>query len=416
MQLKTFFLADDENTPIFLPLIFNFLLNIAGFGLFLPALGLSFSTNPLPFSSNSTGFSFLFFVAEFIALFGLGQFVGLVLIKKFLPSRSIRALILSTTIVSFLGYVMISGAFFSQKWSFLLLGRFLTGLGAGNTKLCLRLSWDLHPEKSHPHLLSYLMGISAISFLIGPWFGMKLLNPDWLGWSTPSTFFAFFYALNLLFLFVRLPHTKSLREKASPIKEVLMELLTLLAFFRCQKLFWLFILFLGGWVTFLISFPALVLQKWQVDWSSLCDLYAYFAASWLLGTLFIFPELKGKISSSLLVNLGLWVLASSVLLCFLVPYLYWYWLLIPLCSIAASFLWSYIGEIGNFGFFKEVEGRILWIFLLIFSLVLLLIPITTGWLLQFNVIYPLIFSNLQFLLLALVGSTILKQIKKPPLG
>lgn len=413
MQQKAFLEADKENRQLILPLICNFLLNLAGFGLFLPIIGLSNSSNAFPVPLAFGGAWEIFLLAELIALFGLGQLFGFVLLKKIAENWGVRTLLLATTLVSFIGYVMLFGAFYSLQSGTLFLGRFLTGLGACNTELCLKLAWNQHHEKNRPHLLPYLMGIAAFGFLIGPWFGVKLLNSDWLGWCTPSGLFSVFYAVNLFFIAMYTPKFQGSKGRISPLKEVLQDLLTLLVLFRCHKLCWSFFLFLGGWVALLVSFPCWIFKNWQVDWYALSDLYAYFTVSWLLGSLFIFPELQGKISPLRLVQVALWILFLSVMGFYFVAHLYWYWLLIPIASFSGSFIWSYVAEIPEFGFSNAFKGRILRVFLLIFSLGITLIPILTACLIEVMGSYPFIFANLQFLLLALIARGVLREIKSP---
>ena len=395
MQLKAFLLLGEENRQLVQPLIFNFLLNVAGFGLFLPAVSLFFSNNPLALEWGNV--SYWTSMALFLSIFGLGHFVGLFLIQHFETQWGNRALILATTLVSFLGYLMLLGGGVSVQPIVLFLGRFLTGVGASNTKLCLRLALDQHPEKSHPHLIPFLMGIAAVSFLASPWVGSKLANPDWLGWCTPPAVFAVLTALNLFFLSLYLPFSKGNQKKASKLKEVLKELMTLLVLFRFTKFFWLSFLFLGGWIGLLISFGVWIGQKWQLDSASITDVYAYFTICWLLGTLSFYPELKGKISSKSLAKSGLGLVVIAVLALYLVPHPYWYWLIIPLISISASFVWAHISETADFGIFKEIEGRILEIFLWFYSVGLILFPLVTVGLMTIEVLYSLIFANILFL-------------------
>ena len=407
MQLRAFLLLGEENRQLVQPLIFNFLLNIAGFGLFLAAVPLFFSNHSLPLVLGN--FSYWTAMALFLSIFGLGQLVGLFIIQKFETTWGNRALILATTVVSFLGYMMLLGGFFSFQPNVLFLGRFLTGVGASNTKLCLRLALDQHPEKSHPHFMPFLMGLGAVIFLASPWVGSKLANPDWLGWCTPPAAFVALTTINLFFLSLYLPLRKGTQKRASKLSVVFKELMTFLVLFRCFNFFWLSFLFLGGWIGLLVSFGVWIVQKWQLDSSSVTDVYAYFTISWLLGILGFYPELKGKISPQGLAKSGLWIVVVSVLALYLVPHLYWYWLIIPLISISASFVWSHMSETADFGIFKEIEGRILEIFLGFFSAGLILFPLVTVWLMTIEVMYSLIFANSLFVGSLLVATKVYRK-------
>jgi MFS family permease len=396
MDLRLLFLGKTEKPQMYLPLFFNFVLNTMGFGLFIPLIPILFIDPASGFFGRADLPEALLITGSFIGCFGLAQLLGVPMVRKGGELYGYRAVLLSTTLVSFLGYVLLTGAIYQKSVILFFLGRVLTGLGAANTKVSLIRSWDAHPQEAHTHLLNHLLGIGALSFFLGPLVGAKLMESSFLGWMTPTLFFAIFYAVNFLFLLLYTPKKKAKRGHRSFLIEILSEFLTLITLLRYHRLWAVFFIFLSAWILLFFSFPSFLLQNYGLGWSTVSDLFAYISVFWFLGVVFFGPELQGKISGAKLARWGLFLAAIGVLCIPFIEHLFWFWFLVPIIIVSASLVWSNVEQVGYFGFFKEIRQKVLSLVLTLFSLALTLAPILGGLIVGLRTTYGLYLVSLLF--------------------
>lgn len=88
-----------------------------------------------------------------------------------------------------------------QSLSWLFLGRIITGFCSGNFALAQSATADLTDVKHRSRAFWVLLSTGGLGFVIGPWIGGRLANPDWLSGSGAFIFAAIASLINFLVVF-----------------------------------------------------------------------------------------------------------------------------------------------------------------------------------------------------------------------
>lgn len=267
------------------------------------------------------------------AVYGVSQYLCGLWLEKVEGRR--KALLISSA-NAVVAFVCLGIGVQIQSWTLLFIGRIWTGAAAGGLRVAQSAAGDLAAPEQKGKAFGILSAAGALGFIIGPWIGGKLADPNWFFDSLPFYVSAglALVGLILLALFFRdVPQAKS----TSSLK------------MRIGPLLITFFLFTLGWGFFLFFSPTYFVQRFDLHPGLIGDFFAYMCIWWAL-SLFM---LRGRI-------LFLWGcgLACVGMIVFLLPDRLWPLLIIlPFLVGGAAIAWSSIaGRIATRTPAAELEG------------------------------------------------------------
>lgn len=388
----------------FLTVLFTYTLDLVGFSIVFPVLAplllntkLHFFTPDVVEAARTTVLGLLF------AAFGLSQFFGAPIAGVLADHYGRYKIFLVTIAVSIFGYALMAYGIYIQSLSWLFLGRIITGFCSGNFALAQSATADLTDPKHRSRAFGILLSTGGLGFVIGPWIGGRLANPDWLSGSGAFIFAAIASLINFLVVFFFYVETWKRKEsqKHKSLFAMFKDLKIVFHLKTIRILLITYLLFSIGWAFFLIFSPTFLVQKFSLGANNLGDIFAYMALIWFFVSMFLNKELSGKFSIRSLILFGTMIACIGVAL-FLFPKELWpYWFIIPVAITGGALAWVNLGSILSLKASDEMQGRVLGASGSMWSIGQIIGPIAAGPLAGWNMYGPLFVGSL-FILLSFI--------------
>ena len=340
----------------------------------------------------------------FLASFPLAQFLFSPILGDFADKAGRKKAFLVTIFLSIMGYFLSAWGIQFSHLSILFLGRFITGIAAGNMSICLASIVDLSPsEKVKSRYFSYGSIVAGSSFILGPFLGGKLsdssLNPlfspafpMWLG--------GFFSIINLIVLFFTFEETLKIKKyQFDPIKAVhnVQEIL------RTKKIKDLYIVYffsLFAWNTIFQFFPALMLEQFHSTNSSIGNAAALMGGLWILGTISISSIMELKIHMKTLLLTTLLLFCASCFLILLSKGFFYFLLTVGAMVFFAGAMWPVFTTAISNSSDPSIQGKTLGFSQSVQSLSMMLAPLLGGFFIEAHSTIPFIISAISGLIAA----------------
>ncbi len=347
----------------------------------------------------------------FLGAFPLAQFFFAPILGEYADRRGRRNVFIFTVLIEALGYAISAFGIQYNHLTLLFVGRFLTGLAAGNMSLCLATLVDLSSdEKTKLRYFSVGYALAGAMFVLGPFLGGKLSDPTiykYFSFAFPMWVGAALALLNLIvlfFLFREEPERKTRKhlDLISSVHNVKKAFGP-----HTHDLYVIYFFFLLAWNLLYQFLPALLVEKFRASSNTIGNLSALMGIIWIVGTLFITSLRHTHISRRALILFSLCLFALAT---FLLPFPKKISLFVIAAGIAVfcvGGMWPlFTGAISN-STHPEMQGKVLGVSQSIQSLSMALAPFLGGFFLQAHNKIPFMvatFSALVALFLLLVNS------------
>lgn len=388
----------------FLTVVLTYALDLIGFSIAFPVLAplllnpdLNFFASGTADTTKATVLGLLF------AAFGIAQFLGAPIAGVMADHYGRYKIFLWTIFLSAMGYVLMALGVYQQDLAFLFIGRVVSGLCSGNVSLAQSATADLTEPKHRSRAFGILLGIGGLGFVVGPWVGGKLANPDWLSGSGAFIFAAVAALINffmIIFFFVETFKRKEHHAKVnlwSSFKD-----LRIVFHHRVQRTILIAsLLFSVGWAFNLIFFPTFLVQKFSLGADKIGDIYAYQSLVWFFGSMFLNKELATKFNLKTLILWGTGIASIGVALCVTPQELWPYWIIIPVALTGGALAFVNFGALLSTNASDEMQGRVMGANGSMWSFGQILAPLIAGPLAGWNIYSPLLLGSL-FILTAFI--------------
>lgn len=276
-----------RKSPI-LPIFVTVFIDLVGVGIVIPVLAPLFlsPTSPLAHPGWTFGEQALL-IGLLAACYPFAQFFGAPYLGALSDRIGRKPVLLLSLAGTLVGYVFFALAI---KWGavwLLFLSRTLDGFTGGNTSTAQSAAADVSTKENKTRNFGMLDMAYGLGFILGPYIGGKLANPDVVSWFNPATPFWFAAALcflNIILVAVRFEET---------LKQTMPRPMTLLAGFynlraalkleNLRTIFIVVFLFMFGFNFYAQFFQVLLIQKFGYTETSIGEMFAY-VGLWLAFT------------------------------------------------------------------------------------------------------------------------------------
>lgn len=345
----------------------------------------------------------------FLASFPLAQFLFSPLLGDFADKHGRKKAFLLTIFLSIIGYFLSALGIQFTHLSILFLGRFITGLSAGNMSICLASIADLSSsEKAKSRYFSYGSILAGSAFILGPFVGGKLsdssLNPlfspafpMWIGFILSI--------INLIFLFFTFQETLRIKERHLDPLGAVHNLQEIVKTKGIKNLYIAYFFSLFAWNIIFQFFPALMVEAFNSTNSAIGDAGALMGVLWILGTLSITWIMHTKIplKKLLLITILLYTISCSLsLLPKEIPY---FLITVGTLVFFAGAMWPIFTTAISNSVDRSIQGKTLGFCQSVQSLSMMLAPLLGGFFIQAHSTIPFIISAVSALI---AGSFLIK--------
>jgi DHA1 family tetracycline resistance protein-like MFS transporter len=269
------------------------LLDFMGFTIsatILPDLFLNHAVTFLPQSMSTA--SRLAAVGVTLGLYPLGQFLSASILGELSDIWGRRSILLYTVAGTLIFSCCTALSIYFSSIMLLLISRFCLGLFAGNVSVAQATMMDISDFKHRAKNISLIQLSLGLAWVFGAPLGGLLIDKNlvaWFSYSTPFWLLSIMLLATLLILFVSFKET--LKEFRVPHRLSLFNgvRLTYQAFSTPQynKMFFIWMLFIGGWAMFLQFLPTFLLLNFNYSASTIGPMLAFMGGTFACTQIFI---------------------------------------------------------------------------------------------------------------------------------
>ncbi len=306
-------------------IFFTILLDMLGLGILIPVYPMLVASNSsfriIPATwSIAQGYIMLgwlmavFFIFQFLFTPVLGQ-----LSDKFGRKKVLIYSILGTAV----SYILFAYGLYTKNLPLLFISRTIDGISGGNISTANAVIGDVSlPE--HRARNFGLVGIAlGLGFILGPFFGGKLSDPNILSWFNPTTpfyFAAILSTINLLFVIIKMPETLTTRTtKRLNITKPFSNIKRAFLIPGMATVIVPIFLFNCGFALFTTFFGVVLAEKYIFTSSQIGDYFAYTGIMMVFAQGLLVRRLSGRVQNHQVLKVSLILTGISLVVYYFVP-------------------------------------------------------------------------------------------------
>lgn len=350
----------------------------------------------------------------FLMAFSLGQFLGAPLIGEYADKHGRKKALAISVFFTLIGLALSAYSMQINHLFFLFASRFITGVFASNTTLCLSCASDLSEnEGSKRKNFGYLSMIAGLAFILGAFAGGKLADktlnesfsvyiPFWI-----AAGFTFVNFLIVLFGFEE-THTPDPNIKFHFL-ESFHHIKIALQTEKIKRIYTIYFLFLFSWTILFQFMPVLTVEKFSFTSSDIGDLAVFMGCCWAIGSGYLNKRLVHRLDGMKILELCL--IGFSILCALIIfpKHLYALLVIIGSCVMLGGLAWPICTSIISNTAPKEMQGKVLGLSQSIQSLAMTLGPAIGGIAFQSSLDLPFLLAASMGFLAVILYHLVLKQ-------
>ena len=384
-------------------IFFTVFLDLLGLGIIipiLPALLLDPIGGILPitysFSARTLLYGFL------IASYPIAQFFGAPILGALADSKGRKKLLILSLIGTVAGYAVFIVGILTGNIFLLFLGRVLDGFTGGNISIAQSAIADISTEETKSRNFGLIGMAFGLGFIIGPYIGGKLSDPNvvsWFTYATPFYLSIFLAILNVLLVILNFPETLAKK------REIKVNVFTgfgniskAFSYKNLRVMFLVVFLLTVGFNFFTQFFQVFLYGKFKFTQSQVGNFFAYMGLWIAISQGAVLRPLSKKFKPAKILSVSIIILAVSFPFLLIPKERFWLYLIVPFIAIFQGLNQpngtAIISNLSD----KDKQGEILGINQSISSLAQAIPPIIAGFVTSINLDLPIWFAALSTLL------------------
>ncbi len=373
-------------------------LNWMSYGLVYPIFAVSiFNDNPIFLALTSTSLQG-FWLGVLIAACPMAQFFSAPAIGVLSDRMGRKPVLQISFLVIFLGYLLSAFGIWTHNFFILILGRIVTGVGAGNISAINASAADISASSAKARNFALIAMANGIGFTVGPFIGGKLSA---FGYEIPFIFAGLLTLLIFILTAFWFKETHDRKKTSTTMFSQLRHLVTKTVFQKFRVLFPAFFIFCFGWSYYWEFIPVTWIKNYGLNASQIGDFYAYGSAFYVLSSGLLIRPIVKRFQGPLLLLIAFAALGG----CFM-PLIHsqlrMYWLFIPLQQFLVALIFPVGTAIVSNAVSEDEQGEAVGGFQSLQSFAFAVTPFLGGAVLDFNYNVPLILSGAAMFLACLV--------------
>lgn len=320
-------MANFFKKPLFI-VIFTIFLDALGFGILIPIVPLLFADPHSNFyllpqgTALETGYMLLGLIT---AIFPMMQFFSTSILGQLSDKFGRKPILLYTLLLTFASYVLFAFAISIKNLPLLFFSRALAGISSGNISVSQAAIADLTEPKDRAKNFGLIGAAFGLGFIIGPFLGGKLSDPNVLSFFNPTVpfyFAAILSILNAVSVKNFYKETNQFLSKSPNIQwgRALSNILQAVQMKELRLLFGINFLFFSGFTFFVTFFNVFLLERFGFDQGDTGNFFSFIGLCIAFTQGFLIRKIAGKWSEQQIVRVtmiangvfvGLMYLATS---------------------------------------------------------------------------------------------------------
>ena len=320
--------------PIFLVVF----IDLIGVGIVIPILAPMFLDPHSPLFAVGTDLSVrTAMLGLLLALYPLAQFFGAPILGSLSDFHGRKKLLLVSLLGTFIGYVLFALGISTGNLWLLIIGRIIDGFTGGNISIAQSAIADLSDKESKAKNFGLIGMAFGLGFILGPFIGGKLGDPNvvsWFNYSTPFWFAAILCALNIVSLYFMFNEKK--KESVRKDIDLFTGIKNLKIAFGVPNLriaFWAVFLISFGFTFFTQFFQVYLIERFSYTQSQIGDYFAFLGICVAISQGIIVRWVSKRFSPQKALSVSVLMLAVSISLYLLISDSSHLYYVVPLIAI-----------------------------------------------------------------------------------
>ncbi len=320
--------------PIFLVVF----IDLIGVGIVIPILAPMFLDPHSPLFAVGTDLSVrTAMLGLLLALYPLAQFFGAPILGSLSDFHGRKKLLLLSLLGTFIGYVFFALGISTGNLWLLIIGRIIDGFTGGNISIAQSAIADLSDKESKAKNFGLIGMAFGLGFILGPFIGGKLGDPNvvsWFNYSTPFWFAAILCTLNMVSLYFMFNEKK--KEAVRKYIDLFTGIKNLKIAFGVPNLriaFWVVFLISFGFTFFTQFFQVYLIERFSFNQSQIGDYFAFLGICVAISQGLIVRWVSKRFSPQKALSVSVLMLAISISLYLLVSDKSHLYYVVPLIAI-----------------------------------------------------------------------------------
>lgn len=372
--------------PLFV-VLFTIFVDLIGFGIIIPIIPQLLANPDSSYFLLKEGQSIkqgYILLGYLTAIFSIAQFFSAPILGQLSDKygrKKILAICLGGTAIS---YIVFGFGIVMSSLPLLFVSRFFAGLFGGSVSVAQASIADFTKPEDRSKNFGLMGAAFGLGFIIGPYLGGKLSDPNVISWFNPATpfwFAAILSLLNLISLMIILPETnKNIKKGLSIVwSKSVMNIWYALKHPQLRELFTVNFLFNAGFTFFTTFFAVFLINKFKFNEAEIGTFFAFVGLCFALTQAFLVRFLATRFTETQIVRTGLIISAVSVFLYFFPNTVLGLYIITPFLAIANGLNFVNITALISKSAEADIQGEVLGINSSVSALAMMIPPILSGY-------------------------------------